>query len=152
MTDKIDENKIEETIKAIALKHGIALGKDDPILILQTINDRLMEDSKKAQQEALSDFKSVLEDMLDSWGKEAKSKAERTLNATIKASKELINESVNNNANVTASIINETIKKILIEKLKPEINQSKTIAMINLAAASMALIASMTILYIQLKK
>ncbi len=29
---------IEELIKEIAAKHGIAVSRDDPILILQTIN------------------------------------------------------------------------------------------------------------------
>ena len=46
-------DKIEETIKDIAVKHGIALGRDDPILILQTINDRLMQDSATAQRDIL---------------------------------------------------------------------------------------------------
>ena len=41
---------VEELIQEIALKHGITVSRDDPILILQTINKRLMEDSAKAQQ------------------------------------------------------------------------------------------------------
>lgn len=43
-------DEIEELIKEIAAKHGIAVSRDDPILVLQTINKRLMEDSSKAQQ------------------------------------------------------------------------------------------------------
>ena len=43
------DDKIEETIKAIAARHGIALGRDDPILILQTINERLMQDNRNYQ-------------------------------------------------------------------------------------------------------
>jgi len=34
--------EIDELIKEIAVKHGIAVGRDDPIIILQTINNRLM--------------------------------------------------------------------------------------------------------------
>ena len=52
------ETEVEELIKEIATKHGIAVGRDDPILILQTINNRLMQDSQKAQQEMLDLFKS----------------------------------------------------------------------------------------------
>jgi hypothetical protein len=44
---------IEELIKEIAAKHGIAVSRDDPILILQTINTRLLQESAKAQQAML---------------------------------------------------------------------------------------------------
>ncbi len=54
-------DKIEDIIKEIAVKHGIAVGRDDPILILQTINERLMQDSAAAQQEILDRFKEELE-------------------------------------------------------------------------------------------
>ena len=43
-------DRIEELIKEIAVKHGIAVSRDDPILVLHTINNRLLQDSSKAQQ------------------------------------------------------------------------------------------------------
>ena len=46
-------DNVDELIKEIAVKHGIAVSRDDPILILQTINNRLMQDSEKAQQAML---------------------------------------------------------------------------------------------------
>jgi len=81
------DDKIEELIREIAVKHGIAVGRDDPILILQTINTRLMEDSQAAQQEILDRFKEELEAIAHRWGDDAKGKAERTLNAALAASK-----------------------------------------------------------------
>jgi len=54
-------DKIEETIKEIAVKHGIVVGRGDPILILHIINERLMRDSAAAQQEILARFKEELE-------------------------------------------------------------------------------------------
>jgi hypothetical protein len=82
------DDKIEELIREIAVKHGIAVGRDDPILILQTINTRLMQDSQAAQQEILDRFKEELEAIAHRWGDDAKGKAERTLNAALAASKE----------------------------------------------------------------
>ena len=41
---------VEELIREIAAKHGIAVSREDPIFVLQTINQRLMQDSAKAQQ------------------------------------------------------------------------------------------------------
>ena len=35
-------------IKEIAVKHGIAVGRDDPILILHTLNNQLLQDNRKA--------------------------------------------------------------------------------------------------------
>ena len=81
-------SKEVELIKEIAAKHGIAVGRDDPIMILQTINARLMQDSQKAQQEMLDTFKSELEEMSHRWGIDAKGKAERILNASLAASKD----------------------------------------------------------------
>ena len=48
---------IDELIKEIAGKHGVAVGRDDPIMILQTVNTRLLQDSPKAQQAMLEGYK-----------------------------------------------------------------------------------------------
>ena len=50
-------DQLEELIKEIASKHGIAVSRDDPILVLQTINNRLLQDSSKAQQAQLDQYK-----------------------------------------------------------------------------------------------
>ena len=52
---------IDETIKEIAVRHDVVLSKDDPILILQTMNERLLEETRKAQQEMLAQFKEEME-------------------------------------------------------------------------------------------
>ena len=82
-----DDNALGEMIKEIAVKHGIALGRDDPILILQTLNNRLLQASQKAQQVMLDEYKAELEELSLRWSTEAKEKAERILNASLDASK-----------------------------------------------------------------
>ena len=47
---------VDELIKEIAVKHNIAVSRDDPIMVLHTINERLMRDSAKAQQDMLDTF------------------------------------------------------------------------------------------------
>jgi hypothetical protein len=61
-------DNVDELIKEIAVKHGIAVSRDDPILILQTINNRLMQDSEKAQQAMLDQYKEELEALALRWG------------------------------------------------------------------------------------
>jgi hypothetical protein len=77
---------IDELLKEIAAKHGIAVGRDDPIMILQTINARLLEDSATAQQAMLDSYKEELEALSSRWSRDAKGKAERVLNAALEAS------------------------------------------------------------------
>jgi hypothetical protein len=63
---------VEELIREIAAKHGIAVSRDDPILILQTINTRLLQDSAKAQQVMLDQYKEELEALALRWGNDAR--------------------------------------------------------------------------------
>ena len=79
---------IDETIKEIAVRHGVILSKDDPILILQTMNERLLEETRKAQQEMLVQFKEEMESISSQWKDDAKEKAEKVLNAALTVSKE----------------------------------------------------------------
>lgn len=67
-------DQVEELIKEIAAKHGIAVSRDDPILVLQTINNRLMQDSSKAQQAQLDQYKEELEAWRSAGGRTPKTR------------------------------------------------------------------------------
>ena len=82
-----DDHALGELIKEIAAKHGIALGRDDPILILQTLNNRLLQDNQKAQQAILDQYKEELETISIRWSADTKEKAERILNLSLESSK-----------------------------------------------------------------
>ena len=82
-----DDHALSELIKEIAAKHGIALGRDDPILILQTLNNRLLQDNQKAQQAMLDQYKEELETLSIRWSADTKEKAERILNLSLESSK-----------------------------------------------------------------
>ncbi|AMV15212.1 TPA: conjugal transfer protein TraM [Legionella pneumophila] len=84
--------KINEAIQDIAVKHGVVLGKDDPVLILQTMNERLLEENRKAQQDMLTHFKEEMEDISSQWKDDAKEKAEKVLNAALASSKEAMDK------------------------------------------------------------
>ena len=83
---------IDEAIKEIAVKHGVSVGRDDPILILQTMHDRLLEQQKQSQQALLDNFKSEIELISSQWKDDAKEKAEKVLNASLAASKAAMSE------------------------------------------------------------
>jgi hypothetical protein len=139
-------DKIEETIKEIAVKHGIAVGRDDPILILQTINERLMQDSAAAQQEILDHFKEELEAIAHRWGDDAKNKAERTLNAALTASREAMTNTMQEGAKSAAELIRREIKAASAQFAAP-IREAKRVALMNLIAAGMTIIAAGLVLW-----
>jgi hypothetical protein len=57
----------ESIIQAIAVKHGIALGVSDPILMLHTMNNLLLEDMASQQADLIAQFKSSLEEAAHVW-------------------------------------------------------------------------------------
>ena len=106
-------DQVEELIKEIAAKHGIAVSRDDPILVLQTINNRLMQDSSKAQQAQLDQYKEELEALALRWGTDAKDKAERILNAALTASKGAMDKAMQENAKSTAATVRAEVDAAL---------------------------------------
>lgn len=134
-------DKMEETIKAIAAKHGIAVGRDDPILILQTLNERLMQDSAAAQQEMLDRFKEELEALSHRWGEDAKNKAERTLNAALVASKEAMANGMQQGTKVMTEAVRREMDAAVTQLAEPT-RESRRVAIMNLVAAGMTLFAA----------
>lgn len=107
------QDRIEELIRDIAVKHGIAVGRDDPIMILHTINERLMRDTQQAQQAALDRFRSELEMISHRWGQDAKDKAERILTAALQASQEGMAMSINEAARQASDQLRKELAKVL---------------------------------------
>lgn len=104
---------INEAIKDIALKHSVVLGKDDPILILQTMNEKLLEENRKAQQDMLTQFKEEMENISSQWKVDAKEKAEKLLNAALASSKEAMNKLLRDATNEFVHAIKNVISDSL---------------------------------------
>ena len=140
------DDKLEELIREIATKHGIALGRDDPILILQTINMKLMQDSASAQQDIVDAFKSELESIANRWGDDARGKAERTLNAALAASKDAMMRSTQDGAKATAEAVRQEVERSTAQLMRP-IREARRVAMMNMIAARMAVAAAGMVLW-----
>lgn len=140
------EDKIDETIKVIAVRHGIAVSRDDPIMVLQTINDRLMQDSQAAQQELLEGFKSELEEIAHRWGEDSKRKAERTLNAAMAASKEAIAQGMKEGTKAAAESVQREFNAS-VSKLADSILDARRVSMLNMVAAILVVLAAALVLW-----
>ncbi|WP_262966113.1 conjugal transfer protein TraM [Methylobacter psychrophilus] len=141
------EQEIEEIIKEIAVKHGIAVGRDDPILILQTLNNRLIQSSQKAQQDLLDQYKSELEDISLRWSTDAKEKAERILNASLDASKAAMEQLMQAGAKEMVTTIKAEVNASL-NRISHPIKDANRIGLMNIAAACITLLAATILLWI----
>jgi len=143
-----EDNELEELIKEIALKHGIALGRDDPILILQTLNNRLLQASQKAQQALLDQYKAELEDLSLRWSADAKEKAERILNASLDASKVAMEQLMRASAQKMITTIKTEIDTSLNLINRP-IKDINRIGLMNIIASYITVLATAVFIYWQ---
>jgi hypothetical protein len=141
---------VEELILEIAGKHGIAVSRDDPILVLQTINNRLMQDSAKAQQVQLDLYKEELEALALRWGNDARKKAERTLNAALATSKDAMWRSMQEGAEASAVAVRAEIDAALAS-VAASIRDARRIGMLNVVASCITLLAAALALWATLR-
>ncbi|HHT9802755.1 TPA: conjugal transfer protein TraM [Legionella pneumophila] len=107
--------KLDKIIQDITVKHGVLLGKDDPILILQTMNAQLIEDNRKAQQDLLVQFREEMEGISSQWKDDTKEKAEKVLNAALASSKEAIIRLLHESTKESVQSMKKLISDSLIE-------------------------------------
>jgi len=135
---------IEELIKEIAVKHGIAVSRDDPIMILHTINERLLKDGIDAQQALLKTLKEEMEAIYQRWHSEANEKAELILNSSLEASRIQLIETLHAETETILSSINESVQnhiKTYIAQLDINSTDSRRAAVLNLAASCITILS-----------
>ena len=142
---------LENLIKEIAAKHGVAVGRDDPILILQTINARLLEDGAKAQRAMLQEHKEALEGIAQRWGIDAKDKAERILTASLTASKDAMARMMQDGAAATTAAVRGELDQAL-SGVARAVQQARDLGRVNLIAAAMTLLAAAIALFATLSR
>ena len=137
---------VEDLIKEIAAKHGIAVGRDDPILILQTINARLLDDGAKAQRALLQEHKEELEAITQRWGVDIKGQAERILTASLTASKNAMTRMMQDGAAVTTAAVRSEIDQAL-KGVAKTVQQAHDLGRVILIAAALTLVAAAIALF-----
>ena len=109
-------DKFDTVMQEIAVKHGVVLSKDDPILILQTMNDRLIEETRQAQAAMLRQFREEMEGISSQWKDDAREKAEKILNMALASSKEamthLLQEATNESVLVIKKVISDSVAEM----------------------------------------
>lgn len=136
----LDDAKMDELIREIALRNGVAVSRRDPIMVVHTMNNQLLKEGKAAQQEVLNTFKSELEGIAHQWGEEAKIKAEKVLNAALSASKEAMVNSMQEGSKRASEEISKALGES-VEKIEAAARSARRAAYTNLAASALIVLA-----------
>jgi hypothetical protein len=83
---------LDEVIREAAVKHGVGLTKDDPVLLIVTIVDLLARDLDARQAERLAEFQRQIEASLSRVVETATVSAERGLGAAVDAARGVIGQ------------------------------------------------------------
>ena len=143
------QDAVDELIQEIAKQNGVAVSRDDPILVLHTINSRLLADSSRAQQVILDTFKEELESIAYRWSGDAKEKAERILNAALTASRDAMNKAMQDNAKMTAEAVRAEVDGAL-QRVSKATQEAKNLAIFNVVAGCMTVAAAAITLFVAL--
>ena len=142
----MNSNKLDALIERIASEHGIVLSQDDPVLMMHTLNEVLLEQNEKAHAELLRNYQATLEENFNRWCEYSTKKS----NAIISASM--------SNAQLTRDQFLESCIQLIDERIKSGVDQeiydlvriSRQAAIINLLASALILVSVVTIFLILL--
>ena len=134
-------DRLDDVIAEVAAKHGVAVGSDDPILILYTLNDRLLRASADAQQALLATLKQELEVSASRWNSDAAAGADRIWQAALTGSTETITALMEQGAATTAASVTSEVEAVL-DRMAARLQEARRIAILNLVAACMTLAAA----------
>jgi Transcriptional activator TraM len=160
---KIDRSSdsTEAIIRAVAVKHGIALGNNDPILVLQTINGLLMDEFACKQEVLIHEFHVNLEAVADLWSKNMESKASEILGNMENSHRHLINELIEMQINNIAMAIADKSGEIAMEQqrrtskhlrsLNSQLKTMRSMLYVNFAASIMSLVSAIVMLWLTVK-
>ena len=140
----MSDERTEELLKEIAAKHGVALDRQDPILIVQTLHMRLLAESRDAQQAMLEDYRTTLEGMLERWGTETKAKAERIVTASLTASTDAMKHQMGTSASEAGTAIRQEMTRTL-DQVAAQLRSATRIGYITLFAALVTFLSAVVV-------
>jgi hypothetical protein len=159
-TDWSDDG-MDAIIRTVAVKHGIALGKNDPILVLDTVNGLLINQFAKRQDVLINEFHTKLETAADLWNKNMENKAKEILCGMETSHRLLIGELIERHIETLAREIADKSGDIAIGHQKKAVtqlrgltNQIKVMRFmlnVNFAASILALVSAIVMLWLPFK-
>lgn len=155
------DDGMEAIIRAVATKHGIALGKNDPILVLDTINGLLMQKLASKQKALIDEFHVKLEAAADLWNTNMEIKAKEILGSMENSHRHLIGELIEQQIENLAREMADKSGDITMEQqhraskhlksLNSQLQTMRSMLYVNFAASIMALVSAIVMLWLSIK-
>ncbi|HBR49040.1 MAG TPA: conjugal transfer protein TraM [Nitrospira sp.] len=138
------DDPTDDLLKEIASKHGVALDREDPILMVQTMHARLLAESTSTQQALLEDYRKTLEALLDRWSAETTAKAERIVTASLTATTETMKAQIATHTTDLARTIRKEVTDLL-ETTETRMRRATTVGYLNLLAALVTFLSAVVV-------
>ncbi|MFY8352918.1 hypothetical protein AAEU29_20430 [Pseudoalteromonas sp. SSM20] len=145
-----NEVSIEALLHEVMVEHGVKLTKNDPVLIVHTLNKRLIESQKALQESLLNELKSNLEVLTTDWSEEAKSVAENIINSSLKASTATITQAIETSTEENKKLLKEAIEESVInikDEISGKIKETKTVSVANIFASILTTVSALIVAY-----
>lgn len=129
---------LQQIIEDVAVRHGFALDRDDPVLVTYTINQRLMQSSAGIQRAMLEQYRKDMEENMSLWKAQAGRQGDQAVRMTLEATREAI----------IATVRIETAT--VLKELAMDLRKHQRSASLNLFASILALAAGAVVLWVAL--
>jgi Transcriptional activator TraM len=129
---------ILQIIEDVAVKHGLALDRDDPVLVIYTINQHLMQSSACIQQAMLEQCRKDMEANMGLWKARLGRQGDEAIRMTLDATREVI----------ISAVRMET--EAALKALTADLQKHQRSTSLNIFASVLALAASAIVLWVAL--
>lgn len=134
-----------DIIREAAEKHNITIGKDDPIAVLWLVNEHLLNDTATAQQQNLGDFERKLEVLSLKWSGDVHKQITAALEKNLSDYQEKLTASARSAVESAPATLRHEIDAVAAS-LKTLSRDNRNLALMNLAAAVMVIVAALAVL------
>ncbi len=140
----MSSDKLDALIERIASEHGIVLSQDDPVLMMHTLNEVLLEQNKEAHAELLSNYQAILEENFNRWCEYSTKKSNAIISASMSNTQLTRDQFLEN----CIQLIDERIKSGEGQEIYELTRISRQAAIINLLASTLILVSVVIIFFI----
>ncbi|MDR2925484.1 MAG: hypothetical protein LBU76_06000 [Azoarcus sp.] len=148
----MSSSTVDALIREIALRHGVAVGRDDPIMILPTALDVLLKEFETTHAAHMEKLAYSLGETVSKMSAEARSAIEAACNETLASVHEEMSSIANETLRRTVLEIRseaqsgaETIKRAgeqVARSLEIPLQATRTASLISLAASALVMVAA----------
>ena len=127
---------LDALIGEIATRHGVAVSRDDPVMILATLNERLIEGNRDAQRQLLEEFRTDMAGASQRWIQESQQRAQGLLQQAAEANRVVAASSVQHHRTAVTVAVREEVGAV-----QTTVRQLRALLLLQLSVSLLTLTA-----------